>query len=70
MGSLWRFRRCSPRFVHFLDRFDTPVMRVFFDKVVDVLVVLCNGFPQVHFIDGYHVPVIMHVERSAPHLAA
>ena len=43
---------------------------MFFDKVVDVPVVLRNGVPQVHFIDGCHVPVIMHVERSAPHLAA
>ena len=32
--------------------------RVFFDKVVDVLV-LCNGILQVQFIDGYDVPVIM-----------
>ena len=34
--------------VQFLDKFDTPVTharcRVFFDKVVDVPVVLCNGF--------------------------
>ena len=37
-----------PGFVQFLDKFDTPVMRVFFDKVVDVPVVLCNGVPQVH----------------------
>ena len=37
--------------VQFLDKFDTPVVharrRVFFDKVVDVPVVLCNGVPQV-----------------------
>ena len=42
--------------LQFLDKFDTPVTpdrrRVFFDKVVDVPVVLCNGVPQVHFIDG------------------
>ena len=31
----------------------------FFDKVVDVPVVLCEGVPQVLFIDGYDVPVIM-----------
>ena len=29
--------------VQFLDKFDTPVMCVLFDKVVDVPVVLCNG---------------------------
>ena len=29
--------------VQFLDKLDTPVMRVFFDQVVDVPVVLCNG---------------------------
>ena len=50
--------------VQFLDKFDTPVMRVFFDRVVDVPVVLCK------FIDGYGVPVIMRGQRSAPHLAA
>ena len=55
--------------VRFLDKFDTPVMRVFFDKVVDVPVVLCNGVPEVQFIDGYDVPMIMRVQRSAPHLA-
>ena len=33
--------------------------RAFFDKVVDVPVVLCNGIPQVQFIDSYDVPVIM-----------
>ena len=38
-----------PGFVQFLDKFDTPVMRVFFDKVVDVPVVLCNGVLQVQF---------------------
>ena len=59
--------------------------RVFFDKVVDVPDVLCNGIPQVQFIDGCDVPVIMlgryvaasrtisrlrmHVLRSALHLA-
>ena len=41
----------------------------FFDKVVDVPVVLCNGVPQVQFIEGYDVTVIMHGQRSAPHLA-
>ena len=56
--------------VQFLDKFDTPVMRVFFDKVVDVPVVLCNGVLQVKFIKGYDVPMIMHVLRSAPNLAA
>ena len=55
--------------VQFLDKFDTPVTRVFFDKVVDGPVVLCNGVPQVQFIEGYDVPMI-HVLRSAPHLAA
>ena len=59
--------------VQFLDKLDTPFMharcRVFFDKVVDVPVVLCNGVPQVQFIDGYGVPVIMRGQRSAPHLA-
>ena len=44
-------------------RLDTPVMRVFFDKVVDVPVVLCNGVLQVQFIEGYDVPMIMHVQR-------
>ena len=39
-------------------------------QVVDVPVVLCNGVPQVQFIDGNDVPMIMHVQRSAPHLAA
>ena len=57
-----------PRFVQFFDKFDTPVTRVFFDKVVDVPVVLCNGVLQVQFIEGYDVPMIMHVLRSAPHL--
>ena len=56
--------------VQFLDKFDTPVLRVFFDKVVDVRVVLCNGVLQVQFIEGYAVPMIMHVMRSAPHLVA
>ena len=46
-----------------------PCGHVFFDKVVDVPVVLCNGVPQVQFIDGYGVPVIMRGQRSAPHLA-
>ena len=41
----------------------------FFDKVVDVPVVLCDGVPQVQFIEGYDVPVIMRGQRSAPHLA-
>ena len=59
-----------PGFVQFLDKFDTPVMRVSFDKVVNVPVVLCNGVPQVQFIDGYDVSMIMHLQRSAPHLAA
>ena len=64
LGSLWRFPK-----VQFVDKFDTPVMRVFFDKVVDVPVVLCNAVPQVQFIDGCDVPMIMRVQRSAPHLA-
>ena len=59
-----------PGFVQFLDRLDTPVLRVFFDKVVDVPVVLCSGVLQVQFIEGCDVPMIMHVLRSAPHLAA
>ena len=33
--------------VQFLDKFDTPVMCVLFDKVVDVPVVLCNGVLRV-----------------------
>ena len=45
--------------VQFLDKLDTPVMRVFFDQVVDVPVVLCNGIPQVQFIGGCDVPMIM-----------
>ena len=40
--------------VQFLDKFDAPVTharcRVFFDKVVDVSVVLCNGVPQVQSV--------------------
>ena len=44
--------------VQFSDKFDTIVIHAL-DKVVDVPVVLCNGFPQVHFIDGCDVPVIM-----------
>ena len=56
--------------VQFLDKFDAPVMRVSFDKVVDVPVVLWNGVPQVQFIDGSDVPMIMHLQLSAPHLAA
>ena len=51
--------------VQFLDKLDTPVMRVFFDKLDDVPVVLCNG----QFIDGHDVTMIMRVQRSAPHLA-
>ena len=47
-----------------------PAVVHFFDKVVDVPVVLCNGVPQVQFIDGYDVPVIMRGQRSAPNLAA
>ena len=42
---------------------------VFFDKVVDVPVVLCNGVPQVHSIDGCDAHMVMRVQRSAPHLA-
>ena len=42
------------RCLQFLDKFDTPVTparcRVFFDKVVDVPVVLCNGVPQVQSV--------------------
>ena len=37
--------------VQFLDKFDTFFIHAL-DKVVDVPVVLCNGVPQVHFIDG------------------
>ena len=58
------FRRCSS-----WTSFDTPVMRVFFDQVVDVPVVLCNGIPQVQFIGGFDVPMIMRGQRSALHLA-
>ena len=70
--------------MQFLDKFDTIVIHAL-DKVVDVPVVLCNGVPQVHFIDGCDVPVIMQRcevpasktisrlrpcgKRSAPHLA-
>ena len=36
--------------VQFLDKFDTPVMRVFFDKVVDG--------PVVHFFWPSHVPFV------------
>ena len=70
--------------VQFLDKFDTNVIRAL-DRVVDVPVVLYNGVPQVHFIDGCDVPVIMQryyvpasrtisrlrlcSQRSAPHLA-
>ena len=64
-----RMPESLPGFVQFLDKFDTPVTRVFFDKVVDVPVVLCNGFLQVQFIDGYDAPMVMRVQRSAPHLA-
>ena len=45
-----------PGFVQFLDKFDTPVTRVFFDKEVGVPVVLCNGVLQVQFIEGCDVP--------------
>ena len=42
------------RCLQFLDKFDTPVTparcRVFFDKVDDVPVVLCNGVPQVQSV--------------------
>ena len=42
------------RCLQFLDKFDTPVTpdrcRVFFDKVVDVPVVLRNGLPQVQSV--------------------
>ena len=38
--------------MQFLDKFDTVVIHAL-DIVVDVPVVLCNGVPQVHFIDGY-----------------
>ena len=42
------------RCLQFLDKFDTPVTparcRVFFDKVVDVPAVLCNGVPQVQSV--------------------
>ena len=56
--------------VQFLDKIVyMPAVVHFFDKVVDVPVVLCNGVPQVQFIDGYDVPVIMRGQRSAPHLA-
>ena len=40
----------------------------FFDKVVDVPFVLCDGIPQVQFIEGYDVPMVMRAQRSAPHL--
>ena len=63
-------RQSFPGFVQFLEKLDTPVLRVFFDKVVDVPVVLCDGVLQVQFIEGYDVPMVMHVLRSAPHLAA
>ena len=33
--------------VQFLDKFDTPIKCVLFDKVVDVPVVLCNGVLRV-----------------------
>ena len=46
-----------------------PAVVQFFVKVVDVPCVLCDGVPQVQFIDGYDVPVIMRGQRSAPHLA-
>ena len=46
-----------PGFVQFLDKFDTPVTRVFNDKVVDDPVVSCNGVLQEQFIDGNDVPV-------------
>ena len=40
--------------LQFLDKFDTPVTqarcRVYFDMVVDVFVVLCNGVPQVQSV--------------------
>ena len=55
--------------MQFLDKLDTPAMRVFFDQVVDVPVVLCNGIPQVQFIDGCYVSMIMRGQRSALHLA-
>ena len=57
-------------FVPFLDKVVyMPAVVRFFDKVVDASVVLWNGVPQVQFIDGYHVPVIMDGQRSAPYLA-
>ena len=37
--------------VQFLDKFDKIVIHAL-DNVVDIPVVLCNGFPQVHFSDG------------------
>ena len=36
----------SPQ-VQFLDKFGTPVLPLFFDTVVDVPVVLCNGVLRV-----------------------
>ena len=73
--------------VQFLDKivYMPAVVFFFFDKVIDVPVVLCNGIPQAQFIDGYDVHVIMQRryvtaprtiswlrlrgQRSAPHLA-
>ena len=67
----WSHARCCAELlkpveipqVQFLDKLDTPVMRVFFDQVVDVPVVLCNGISQVQFIDGCDVPMIMRGKR-------
>ena len=43
--------------------------RVFFDKVVDVPFVLSDEVPQMQFIEGSDVPVVLRGQRSAPHLA-
>ena len=55
-----RAENCGVPQFQFSDKVvDMTVVVQFFDKVVDDPVVLCDGVPQVQFIDGFDVPVIM-----------